>query len=208
MDATAQHLKFWLELQDSLMHKSNSTTWFYPTYPLTPHASYPDQISHAIDALKYVLNDLGRKPEEVILISDSAGGSLCIAILSHLMRPSSNLPGLTTQNPLRAMVLMSPWVSFDTSWGSMKSNYGKDIESREILTKWSQDYLGHKVSNNFSEAILAPWEWWKYAPVERTLVVAGADEVPIDHISIWVDKFKVCGQMGFVESILNMSECK
>lgn len=191
MDGTAQHLKFWTDIQGELSNIGINTAWFHPTYTLTPHASYPTQLSQAVEALRYVLEDLGRQPQEVILAGDSAGGNLCVAILSHLMHPSDNVPKLEVQTSLRGMILMSPWISFKTTWPSMTRNLDKDIDSLDALHEWSSDYLSGRASDNYVEPILAPRDWWTTAPVNRTLVVAGENEVFLDPITVWVDTFTV-----------------
>ncbi|KAH6874361.1 putative epsilon-lactone hydrolase [Thelonectria olida] len=185
MDGTAQHLKFWSDIQQQLSNVGISTAWFYPTYTLTPHASYPTQISQAVEALRYVLEDLGRQPQEVVLAGDSAGGNLCVAILSHLMHPLESVPKLKAQTPLKGMILMSPWISFDITWPSMTRNLHKDIDSLDTLREWSSDYVNGRASDNYLEPILAPRDWWMSAPVNRTLVVAGENEVFLDPITEW-----------------------
>jgi len=191
MDGMPQHIDFWAGAQQELLSAGIDAAWFYPTYSLTPHASYPTQLNQAIEALRYVLEDLGREPQDIILAGDSAGGNLCLAILSHLMHPAEGLPKLEVRSPLKRMILISPWLSFKTSWGSMTRNVHKDIDSIETLRQWAIDYLGGRASDNYVEAILAAPEWWSNAPVERTLVVAGADEVFLDPITVWTDKFQV-----------------
>lgn len=164
---------------------------FFPIYTLTPHATYPTQFQQAVEALAYVIEDLGREPQDVVLTGDSAGANLCVAILSHLSHPSPDVPRLETKSKLRGMVLLSPWLSFDTSWPSMTYNAWKDIDTVKPLEVWATAYLNNRVSDNYSEAVLAPAEWWRGSQVERALVVAGSDEVFIDSIKAWTETFQV-----------------
>ena len=192
MDGTVQHLKFWFEIQEELSSYGIMAASFHATYTLTPHASYPTQFNEAIEALRYVLEDLGRKPGEVLLVGDSAGGNLCLAVLSNLSHPSRHVASPWMRHSLKGMILMSPWLSFDSKWPSMMYNLEKDIDSLEVLQDWSQKYLNGKPSDNYTEAILASSEWWVNAKVGHTLVVAGGDEVLIDPIALWASYFKVC----------------
>lgn len=210
MDGTAQHLKFWTDIQQELSNIGISTAWFYPTYTLTPHASYPTQLIQAVEALRYVLEDLGRQPQEIILAGDSAGGNLCVAVLSHLMHSSDSVLKLEVQTPLRGMILMSPWTSFKTTWPSMTRNLDKDIDSLDALHEWSSDYLNGRTSDNYVEPILAPREWWTAAPVSKTLVVAGENEVFLDPITVWVDTFTVRRVCSEITTVANkgLSGCK
>lgn len=156
-----------------------------------PNASYPTQFSQAVEALRYVLEDLRRAPREIMLASDSAGGNLCLAILSHLMHPSKDVPRLEASSPLRGMILMPSWICCKASWPSMTQNLYKDINSLDALHEWSLDYLNGRASDNYFEPIRAAREWWINAPVERTLVVAGEDKVFLNPITLWVETYKV-----------------
>jgi acetyl esterase/lipase len=191
MDGTAQHLKFWFEIQEELSSCGISTASFHAAYTLMPHASYPMQFSEAVEAFRYVLEDLGRKPGEVLLVGDSAGANLCLAVLSSLSHPSSDVRPIRVHHSVKGMILMSPWLSFDSKWRSMVYNLKKDIETIGVLQNWSQEYLSGKPSDNSTEAILAHPEWWVNAKVDHTLVVAGGDEVLIDSITLWVNYFQV-----------------
>lgn len=44
-----------------------------PTYDLAPQASYPRQLTQGVEVLRYLITELGRKPENIILAGDSAG---------------------------------------------------------------------------------------------------------------------------------------
>lgn len=44
-----------------------------PTYDLAPQAPYPRQLKQAVGVLRYLITELGRKPESIILAGDSAG---------------------------------------------------------------------------------------------------------------------------------------
>lgn len=191
MDITREHLEFWRRIQVELSNSSVDIAVFFPIYTLIPHASYPTQFQQASEALSYVVKDLGRNPQDIILAGDSAGGNLCIAIISHLSHPSRDIPRVEIETCLRGMILISPWVSFDTSWPSMTYNLGKDIDAIETLRDWAHSYLNGRAGDNNSEPVLAPVDWWKGAQVDRTLVVAGSDEVFIDSIRAWTENFKV-----------------
>ncbi len=191
MDATEPYLDFWHGVAQALTDEDITTSWLHITYTLTPHATYPTQFREAVEALRYVTQDLGRSPREVILVGDSAGANLCLALLSHLSHPSLDAPELAITEPLKAVVLLSPWLSFGHDWPSMTNNARKDIDAMEVTARWSEEYLNGRPSNNYIEALEAPELWWKDALVEQTLVLAGGDEVLLDPIEGWVKKFSV-----------------
>lgn len=191
MEGDENHLKCWHAIQQDAASAGKDFAIFYLEYTLTPHATYPHQIIESVEALQYVLNDLGRSASEVILGGDSAGGNLSLAILSHLSHPMEGVPKVTIDKPLKALVLLAPWVSFRTDLDSHTRNQYKDLISTPVGTMWSNDYLNGKESTPYAEALRAPAEWWKDAKVEQVMVTAGADEILVDPISLWVEKFKV-----------------
>ncbi|KAE8139372.1 Alpha/Beta hydrolase protein [Aspergillus pseudotamarii] len=189
MDATAPYLDFWPGVASALADESISTGWFNVTYTLAPHATYPTQFREAVEALRYVIEELGRSPSEIILAGDSAGANLCLALLSHLSHPSEDAPPLAISAPLKAVVLLSPWLSFRQDWPTMKLNEHKDIDDRKVLERLKQGYLHGRSTNYYVEALEAPETWWQDAQVEHTLVLAGGDEMLLDSIKAWFKKF-------------------
>ncbi|KAL3455601.1 Alpha/Beta hydrolase protein [Aspergillus heterothallicus] len=190
MDATQPYLDFYTGISDTLAKEGITTAWLNVTYTLAPHCTYPTQFCEAAEALRYVVEDLERSPRDVILIGDSAGASLCLAILSHISHPSGDVPRLELREPLKALVCLSPWVSFRHDWPSVEYNKYKDIDASEVTERWSRAYLDGRPSNYYIEATDAPGSWWEGAWVEQTLVLAGADEVLLDPIRAWVGTFK------------------
>jgi acetyl esterase/lipase len=54
-----------------------------PMYALSPGAAYPQALAETVEALRSVLDGIG-KDKDVLLGGDSAGGQLALAILSHI----------------------------------------------------------------------------------------------------------------------------
>lgn len=193
LDADDTYIQYWNSVQDDLKTSNLPVAFLFLEYTLVPHATYPTQIIQAVEALQYVLTDLKRPASEVLLGGDSAGGNMCLAVLSHLMHPSPELPELklVDGDKLKAIVLVAPWVSFNLDWPSEERNRYKDIVSSYAGGKWSNDYMAGKAASPYSEALLAPADWWKDSKVEQMLCVCGADEILVDAISKWVEKYKV-----------------
>jgi acetyl esterase/lipase len=192
MDATESYLEFWPKVARALSDENINTGWFNVTYTLTPHARYPTQFCEAVEALRYIIEELGRSPSEIILAGDSAGANLCLALLSHLSHPSEDALALTIPAPLKAVVLISPWISFRQDLPSMKDNEHKDIDDWKALERWKQEYLHGRSTNYYVEAFEAPETWWQNAQVEQSLVLAGGDEMLLDSIKEWFSRFSVC----------------
>jgi len=190
MDGGEEHFNFWLNVQRDLAKANKSIAFLYLAYTLVPHQTYPAQFREGVEALNYVLNDLGRFPSDIILAGDSAGGNMCLALLSHLSHPSPDVPEVKIDSKLKALVLVAPWVSFSTDWPSAHRNRYKDIITSTSGAKWGSDYLGGQRTSPYAEALEAPASWWEDAKVEQLLCVAGADEMLVDPINEWVKKYK------------------
>ena len=145
--------------------------------------------------MQYVIDGTNRSLSDVILAGDSAGGQLCLALLSHISHPCPDVPELEATGKLKALVVIGPWVSFRIDWPSNYYNAYKDIISSEVARRWAMAYLGGRKSNNYIGPVEAPATWWKDARVQQLLCVAGTDELLIDPITEWVEKYNVSSQV-------------
>ncbi|RDW68522.1 hypothetical protein BP5796_09179 [Coleophoma crateriformis] len=190
LDGTPGHLHYWSSVQTDLTSAGQSTAVLFVEYTLVPYATYPIQIREGIEAIQYVVTDLGRAPSTVTLSGDSAGANLCLAILSHIMHPNPDLPAMHLTQPVKALILVAPWVTFQIQQPSSERNAHKDIFKPATSAQWGANYLAGKATSAYAEALLAPAEWWRDALVEGVLVVAGAEEILVDAISLWAEKFQ------------------
>ena len=79
-------------------------------YSLTPEHQYPCQMVQAVAALRYLLENEGLSPENIILGGDSAGGHLVLSLLTHLACPSPYASPVDLQGrQFKAVVGVSPW---------------------------------------------------------------------------------------------------
>ena len=164
------------------------------SYTLAPEARYPQQLKQSVELLRYVTKDLNKEPSSIVLAGDSAGGGLVLGVLSHLSHPHPAIQPLDISQPLKAALLVSPWVSFSTTAKSMDTNKYKDIVPAEGLRRWSNTYLEQAAADNYNQPGLAPAEWWKDMQVDEVLIVAGSDEVLLDGIRDFAGKIEVCCQ--------------
>ena len=189
------HLRFWQGVQTDAKSNDIDIASLFLEYTLVPHATYPRPLYEAVEAVKYVLEDLHRPASQIMLAGDSAGGNMCLGVLSQIMHPSSDFPELRLGKgeKLKAIVGVAPWVTFNFEWPSEQKNRYKDVVTKYTGGKWSTDYLAGKASTPFAEPLAAPSEWWKDAKVEQLLVVSGGNEILVDSINEWVEKYKVRG---------------
>lgn len=202
LDGEDTHLKFWHGVQTALRESDIPVAFLFLEYTLVPHATYPIQIRQAVEALQYVMTELKRPASEIILGGDSAGGNMCLAVLSHLTLPSAALPNLklSAGDKLKAIVLVAPWVSFATHWESTHRNAYKDFVSEYAGKMWSRAYLAGRKSDFYTEPVEAPADWWKDAKVSQVLCTVGSDEVLLDAVSAWVKQYKV-GKISFIVTL-------
>ncbi|KAG0154955.1 Steryl acetyl hydrolase 1 [Penicillium digitatum] len=190
LPAVPAHFDFWVEMLQSLNETGHDLAVFFLRYTLTPHAKYPTQLRQAVEALRYIVNETGRSPANVILGGDSAGGNLAAATLLHLSHPHAQIDPLALSAPLAGVFTWAPWVDFSTEWPSMKDNLWKDILTPAILTRWSTSYRGDSPADIWIEPFNAPAECWSGAKTERILVLAGGDEILLSPVQEFVKKIK------------------
>jgi acetyl esterase/lipase len=169
-------------------------------YPLTPKTTFPSQFQEAVNAVRYVLETCDYQPSQIILGGDSAGGNLAAAVILHCLQPSEHVAPLnvvSSASKFKGLVLISPWVSFDTTLGSFTQNPGRDYIQAETEKFWSDSYLSKGEPCIYNEPGLASATQWKDMPVQEILVTAGADELLIDGITKWVEDIKVTDSLQF-----------
>ncbi|KAL1633126.1 hypothetical protein SLS58_011217 [Diplodia intermedia] len=85
---------------------------------------------------------------------------------------------------LLAAVLISPWVSFDTTTRSYTTNRSRDMIAAAAISRWSTLFLGGRPTDPYNEPVDVPAGWWKAlgATVRDVLFVAGEYEVLLDGI--------------------------
>ena len=145
-----------------------------------------------MELLRYTLQHLGKKPSEIILGGDSAGGNLALGVLSHLSHPHPSITPIELTEPLRAAVLIAPWCSFDSTADSFRRNAYKDCIDASSLIPWSRAFMGQAPPDNYNQPLRAPADWWKDSKAEEVLIIAGADEVLVDYIKELASKIEVC----------------
>ncbi|EXJ54840.1 uncharacterized protein A1O5_12906 [Cladophialophora psammophila CBS 110553] len=189
-DGDVMHFEYGRAVMEELAKDNISSAFFFLEYTMVPYATYPTQLIEAIEAVNHVLSS-GRAPSEIVLMGDSAGANLCLGILSHTAHPSPRLPPLQLSAPFKAAVLISPWIQFSPRQASTKQNQYKDFLTASNSTRWGIDYLAGVKSDYYAEAFNTPSNWWSGVKVSYVIATAGADEVLVDSISEWADRFKV-----------------
>jgi acetyl esterase/lipase len=88
-------------------------------YRLSPEVRFPCALHDVIRGYMRLTDSLKISPDNIIVMGDSAGGSLAIALSMYLRDNGYGLP--------RALVVMSPWVDMTMSCGSWDENSKYDV---------------------------------------------------------------------------------
>ncbi|KAI0033817.1 Alpha/Beta hydrolase protein, partial [Vararia minispora EC-137] len=97
---------------------------FAVDYRLAPESRFPGPLHDAASAYFRLVDELGVRPENIIVAGDSAGGGLALALLMYLRDDGYPLPA--------GAILMSPWVDLTLSCDSWDRNSRYDIVPRPV----------------------------------------------------------------------------
>ena len=86
-------------------------------YRIAPKNLFPAALEDAIEGWNYLLSK-GYKNNDIIIVGDSAGGNLTLALLMYLRDKKEDLPA--------GVILMSPWADLTDSGPSRSYNFFKD----------------------------------------------------------------------------------
>jgi acetyl esterase/lipase len=103
-------------------------------YPLAPEHPFPAALDEALAAYR-ALVALGTPPERIVILGDSAGGGLALALLVALRDAGDRLPA--------AAVLFSPWTDLAATGQSVIDNSDTDaLFYGSWVAPVAQHYLG------------------------------------------------------------------
>ncbi|KAI9834299.1 MAG: hypothetical protein M1826_004225 [Phylliscum demangeonii] len=180
LPASNDHLLFLKHLRDSMDPGGQTVAALMVAYDLGTKNTYPRQLQQAVALLDHLINVLGKRPSEIILAGDSAGGNLVLAVLSHLSHPHPKINELEISEKLRGAMLLSPWVALDCHADSMRRNGAKDVVSASTLTNWAAIFTNGDPLDAYNHPITAPYDWWRDLHVEDIIMACGANEIMND----------------------------
>jgi acetyl esterase/lipase len=164
---------------------------FVLTYTLAPGAAYPTQLTQAVLALRYILRDTGRRPSQVLIGGDSAGGNLVMGVLSHLAHRHPAIPKLDISEPLAGAVGIAPWTLIGEDHSGREIYAGGDLITQHVDEPWSTAFLGGSEKDYFTSASTAPKSWFAAFPVRRMLILGGGSEILLPAIQDLAEKLQV-----------------
>ncbi|KAK5124601.1 hypothetical protein LTR85_001314 [Meristemomyces frigidus] len=185
------HFQWLFDLQNDLS-KDHAVSTVVPSYTLAPHAHYPEQMKQGVQSLNWLLNDLKKKPSDIILAGDSAGGNMALAVLSHLLHPHPDMPEIKLSEPLAGVLLISPWCNPGAADDVLHRNQGSDYVTQAAADRWSSLFLGGKPADNYNVPLHADSNWFSGLDTKAKdiFVWGGGGEVMIDSIEGITKKLK------------------
>ena len=113
---------------------------------LLPAANLPTQLTQIVFAVKHLLST-GLAPHDIQLAGDSAGATIILQLISHILHPVPDVPTLSNGSPFGNVLLISPWVCLSPkAEGFIVNNSKQDLLSTQV---WM--HLGSFILENTPE---------------------------------------------------------
>jgi epsilon-lactone hydrolase len=147
-------------------------------YRLAPEHPFPAPVEDALAAYRWLLAE-GAAPGRLIVMGDSAGGGLTLALLLKLRDEGLPLPA--------AAVAISPWTDLAVTGASLRLNAQADpMINADEVPKFAADYLaGADPRNPYASPL-----YGDPAGLPPTLIQVGSDEVLRDDAMRMAEKMR------------------
>lgn len=141
-------------------------------YDLAPEHPYPQALRQVVAAYEYALT----QSNPIVLLGDSAGGNLCLALLLHLDKPHPMISPSYARPPgdrgIVATCLTSPWVDLRNESESYRKDTGMDCLDKSALDSWRDAYLGSHPLDDYVCPVDCKVGWKDILP-SNTLLMSG-----------------------------------
>lgn len=161
-------------------------------YPRT--GSFPAAFVDALAGYVYLVKNVGFAPEDIIIVGDSAGGNLGLALTRYLVDHKGSIRGLPA--PPGGLVLLSPWADLSNAHenpeNSTFTNEHSDFISPPVGKHWGKEaYVG---AHGFGAAMYNPYispaspdAHARFKGFPKTFIHAGTAELLYDQITTLAD---------------------
>lgn len=161
-------------------------------YRLIPEHPFPAQLDDALAAYRWLL-ETGTKPERLVVIGDSAGGNLTLALLLTARDSKLPLPALG--------ICIAPWTDVENSGNSLKENEPFDWVEKRMTWQWAEWFCKNTNSRN---PIVSPINA-DLRGLPLIYVQAGDAEILYDMIQSFYDKAQAQGANVKLDVWLHMN---
>ena len=168
-------------------------------YRTAPTDVYPAALEDCVVAYKWILQQ-GYKGEDILLIGESAGGGLVLALSLYLKEHKLPLP--------KAVVAISPWGDVDDKSPSRRINLDKDLLLGSKGCSIANQVQKHDYAGNWDlkTPYLSP-VYGDYTGFPDLLIQVGTFEVLYDDSVRIYEKAKEAGVNVKLSSYYGMSHC-
>ncbi|KAH8119619.1 alpha/beta-hydrolase [Phellopilus nigrolimitatus] len=201
-----------------LAHTPSLLRAFAIEYRLTsPDANpFPSQLLDALAGYNYLVGAVGFSPENIIIVGDSAGANLALALTRYLVSNSGTLPLLPA--PPGALVLLSPWGdltgSHDTPGSTAFRHGASDFVSPphpQSKGSASNAYAGPHgyefLANEYISPASKNVEYVSFKGFPRTFISIGDAEVLVDQIQTLRERLVADVGEERVETLVSKDAC-
>lgn len=151
-------------------------------YRLAPEHPFPAALDDALAAYQWLLDEGGYAAHEVVVMGDSAGGGLGLALLLRLKELGQDLP--------LCAVALSPWTDLAMTGASVKENAHRDpLLDPSEAGKWSRWYAGEAP---LEHPLISPL-YGDLSGLPPLLLHVGTEEVLYNDATRLLDKAKSQG---------------
>lgn len=158
-------------------------------YTVTPFARYPGQLQELANCYNTLTSSGNcRRP---ILLGDSCGANLALALLQHIKYPVDGVP--VCKYPVWGCGMISPWVSLVTNnHGSYYEFKNRDLIDAASLDEMCQAYCDETdLSNPVVNPIMGSAKYWEGVLPDRQFTVWGGCESMRDSCREFAAKVKL-----------------
>ncbi len=144
-------------------------------YHIAPTYKYPTALNDALDGWEKLL-EKGYKPGNIMLVGDSAGGNLTLALMLKLRDMGYDMP--------RGAICMSPWADMTASGESYIKNFNRDVMfggKQEVKAEMAEMFINSPiyafcVDCDRTDPYLSP-VFGEYHDFPPMMFAVGSDEV-------------------------------
>ncbi|HEX6504020.1 MAG TPA: alpha/beta hydrolase [Terriglobales bacterium] len=176
----------------ALMTLAANARTFALNYRLTPEHRFPAQLEDATAVYRWLL-ETGADPENLVVIGDSAGANLAIALL--LTVRDSGLP------PPALAVAISPPTDFASDYPSVSANEEFDWINKQMLLSWAGWFCD---KNERENPLISPL-WADLRGLSPIYIQAGRCEILDDSIRAFANRAREQGADVTLESWEDMT---
>ncbi|CAI6095996.1 unnamed protein product [Clonostachys chloroleuca] len=182
-----------LQLSVELKQRGIIADIFSVGYDLAPDSPYPGGLRQIVAAFEYLT--AFEKP--IILMGDSAGGNLCLALLRHLHEPHPDIRAMSqnAKSAIIALCLACPWVNLRNDRQPPQLLDGVDCLDKPTLDRWRSAYMGGKPLDKYTNPIEYTGGWREILPPKALFMTGELDHFSRDIVQ-FVDIVRKAGHIG------------